>query len=77
MVIDGITIPLDFMDNKTLSFGIRALKQEELDELDVHWIILQGKAPVQRVKPSIRRNPALVFTESQPWQVRLGHSPEL
>ena len=52
-VIDEITIPLDFMDKKTLSFNIHEPKQEKLDELDVHWLILQEKTLSQQVKPSI------------------------
>jgi hypothetical protein len=38
LIVDGIDINLDFVDNKTLSFALRRPTQEELDGLVIHWL---------------------------------------
>ena len=48
IVVDGITFPLNLMDEKILYFSLRSQYQEYLAELTIHWLIPQN-TPVRRV----------------------------
>jgi hypothetical protein len=75
---DGIAVDLDFVDDKTLSFNLRTPKQEELDELEVHWLSPRRPDLKSGSGNSLaRRSPAAVVPSPAPWEERLGNSPEM
>ena len=75
--VDGIEIQLDFVDNKTLSFKLRAPTATELEELQVHWLSPRRPDLKSGNGSAIRRQPAAIVPVQAPWDERLGNSPEM
>ena len=48
IVVDGITFPLNLMDEKMLYFSFRRQSQEDIVKLTIHWLISQNN-PVRWV----------------------------
>ena len=70
---DGITVPLDFVDDKTLRFPIRAPTQDELERLATHWLIPRMPDVESGIfGRSIRRAPAAIVPAPVDWSSRLG-----
>ena len=62
--VDGIEIQLDFVDNKTLSFKLRAPTATELEELQVHWLSPRRPDLKSGNGSAIRRQPAAIIASS-------------
>jgi hypothetical protein len=77
LVVDGVDIKLDFVDNKTLSFALRCPTQEELDGLDIHWLTPERPIQTGIYHRTTRRSTGGIVLAPAPWDARLGYPPEM
>jgi hypothetical protein len=79
--VDGITVKLDFIDKRTLSFKNRMPTEEELENNEVHWLtprVPDSQSGPYKNKSPVRRHPASLAPEKgSDWSERLGDAPEM
>jgi hypothetical protein len=75
--VDGFHIPLDFVDDKTLSLQLRQPAPEELEKLEILWLTPRKLTANSNIHCTARRAPGGIVPVPAPWEERLGYAPEL
>ena len=74
IIIGPHEIPLVFEQQRTLHFQIRQPTENEMNNLEIHWLIPQCQTATSSLLR--RRNEVVIRPEPAPWRERLGFPPE-
>ena len=72
MIVNGFTIPLDFVDNKTLSFYLQRPTLKDIQSMPIHWIWSDRQK--RKCSKLIRRSPLTRDVVPSTWQQKLNSS---